>query len=176
MTQRTLLLNQWYFPHAILSWQDAVTLVYLDKADIVSSYDEEIRSPSTSMPCPAVIRLKKKVASTKRGVKFSRINVYLRDDFTCCYCSTKLGASRLTYDHVVPRAQGGRTVWENIVTSCYPCNAKKGNRTPAQAGLRLAHAPYHPASLPLAPPRIDASDLPVEWKDFCATLPSHAIA
>ena len=79
-----------------------------------------------------------------------------------------LGA--LTYDHVIPRAQGGRTEWENIVTACYGCNARKGNRTPDQAGMFPLRDPVKPASLPLVPPRIDIASVPVEWRDYCIPL------
>lgn len=170
--QQTLLLTHWYFPHKIVSWQDAVSLLYLGKADVVVEYEDEIRSPSTTIKLPAVMRLRTKIGRTKRGVKFSRINVYTRDDFTCCYCSAKLPASKLTYDHVVPRAQGGRTCWENIVTACYRCNSRKGNRTPAQAGMRLVKTPYRPNQLPLTPPPIDLNRVPAEWRDFCQMLPA----
>src|SRR6185295_1238507 len=118
MNSRTLVLTSWYFPHRIVMWEAAVTLVYLGKVDVLVSYDEEIRSPSTSIKTPAVVRLKKKTAATKRGVKFSRMNVYVRDDFACQYCGVKEVLGSLTYDHVIPRAQGGRTEWENIVTAC----------------------------------------------------------
>jgi len=82
-------------------------------------------------------------------VKFSRINVYLRDDFTCGYCGRRLPMSQLTYDHVLPRARGGRTDWENILTACTGCNAKKGARTPAESGMRPLRQPFRPTSLPL---------------------------
>ena len=165
--QQTLLLTHWYFPHKIVSWQDAVTLHFLGKADVVVEYDDEISSPSTTIKMPAVMRLKKKLSRTKRGVKFSRINVYTRDRFTCGYCNTQFPARQLTYDHVTPRARGGRTTWENIVTSCYACNSKKANRTPAEAKMRLSHQPYRPKTLPLTPPPMDMNRVPPEWRDFC---------
>jgi 5-methylcytosine-specific restriction endonuclease McrA len=176
MHTRTLVLTSWYFPHKIVSWEAAVTLVYLDKVDVVVTYDEEIRSPSTTIKTPAVVRLKKKTAAMKRGVKFSRMNVYVRDAFTCVYCKKTLAISHLTYDHVIPRAQGGRTEWENIVTACYGCNARKGNRTPDQSGMFPVRAPYKPSTLPLLPPFIDTSSAPIEWRDFCAKLPRPSLA
>lgn len=89
-----------------------------------------------------------------------------RDRFSCQYCGNRLKGSELNYDHVVPRAKGGRTVWENIVTSCYPCNSKKANRTPEEAGLQLLSAPARPRTLPLNGPVIDLSDSPVEWAPY----------
>jgi 5-methylcytosine-specific restriction endonuclease McrA len=166
MHAQTLLLTPWYAPHKVLGWQHAVTLAFLDKVDVVVCYDDEIRSPSLTIKMPAVVRLKKKIATDKRGVKFSRLNVYVRDGFTCAYCETKLPMSQLTYDHVVPRSRGGKTDWLNIVTACYPCNAKKGMKTPADAGMRLKRPPFRPPSLPLIAPLIDPDKAPAEWRDF----------
>jgi 5-methylcytosine-specific restriction endonuclease McrA len=166
MQKRTLLLNHFYFPHKIVSWQDAITLVYLQKVDVLVQYDEEIRSPSTSIRCPAVARLRGKAKHRQRTVKFSRINVYLRDGFACAYCAKKLPLHELTYDHVVPRARGGRTSWENIVTACFACNSKKADRTPDEAGLTLRTRPQRPKSLPLAAPAIDRASAPAEWREF----------
>jgi 5-methylcytosine-specific restriction endonuclease McrA len=175
MSSRTLVLTPWYFPYKIVGWQDAITLVYLKKVDVVVQYDEVIRSPSTAIRLPAVVRMKGEVKKTKRRVKFSRVNVYLRDGFECAYCASKLRLSELTYDHVVPRAQGGRTVWENILTACVPCNAKKGNRTPAQAGMRPLKKPYRPVSLPIPPPFIDVGSAPPEWRDYATMLPTVGV-
>ena len=167
---RTLLLNQWYFPIKVVSWQDAVTLLYLEKVDVVVTYDDTIRSPTTSIKTPAVVRLRMKTRTTKRGVKFSRVNVFTRDSFTCQYCGTKLAMNLLTYDHVIPRSRGGRTQWDNIVTACYGCNSKKGDRTPDEASMHPFRKPERPKSLPLTPPRIDVAKAPVEWRDFCHAL------
>lgn len=176
MHTRTLVLTPWYFPHKVIRWEDAITLCYLGKVDVVVSYDDEIRSPSTTLRMPAVVRLKRRIASTKRGVKFSRLNVYVRDDFTCAYCHRKLPMSALTYDHVLPRSRGGRTEWENIVTACVACNAKKANKTPDESGMFPKTAPYRPASLPLQPPLIDPETAPIEWRDFTAALPRAGVA
>ena len=85
MQHRTLLLTPWYFPHKVLRWQDAITMLFLDKADVLVEYDEVIRSPSRSMAMPAVIRARAAVRYWRRGVRFSRLNVYTRDAFTCQY-------------------------------------------------------------------------------------------
>jgi len=184
MSSRTLVLTPWYIPYKIVGWQDAITLVYLSKVDVIVQYDEVIRSPSTAIRLPAVLRMKGEVkttprsprrGTTKRRVKLSRVNVYLRDGFSCAYCAAKLRLSELTFDHVVPRAQGGRTVWENILTACVTCNSKKGNRTPAQAGMRPLKKPYRPVSLPLPPPFIDVVTAPPEWGDYAAMLPTVGI-
>jgi 5-methylcytosine-specific restriction endonuclease McrA len=77
-------------------------------------------------------------------VRFSRYNIYTRDNNTCQYCGQKLPARELNLDHVVPRAHGGRTTWENVVCSCIPCNLRKGGRTPESAGMRLLKKPVRP--------------------------------
>lgn len=174
---RTLLLTPWYMPHRVVSWKNAVTLLFLGKVEVVVSYAEELRSPSLTLQTPAVIRLKEgagrgklgrvSTGRTGREVRFSRGNVYLRDDFTCQYCFERLERSQLTYDHVTPRAQGGRTAWENIVTACYACNSKKGNRTPAEARMPLQKQPTRPKTLPRRPFGFDLRSVPSEWQDFC---------
>lgn len=171
MHTKTLVLTPWYFPHKVIRWEDAVTLSYLGKADVVVSYHDEIRSPSTTLRMPAVVRLRRKIARTKPGVRFSRLNVYVRDGFACAYCRLKLPMSKLTYDHVLPRSRGGRTEWENIVTACAPCNARKANKTPDESGMWPNKPPHRPNSLPLMPPLIDPDTAPAEWRDFTAALP-----
>lgn len=159
----TLVLDQGYRPHRVVSWQRAVTMLFQGKVEIVEEYDEEIRSVSIVIKMPAVVRLLRAV-SRKRAVKFSRINVATRDDFRCQYCGVKKVLRKLTYDHVVPRSRGGRTTWENIVMSCYGCNEKKRNRTPAEAGMRLRTKPVKPKSLPVVVFRIDPqATLPEQW-------------
>jgi len=168
---RTLLLSPWYFPMKILRWQDAVTMMYLDKAEVVVSYKDEIRSVRSSIKMPAVLRLKRAIRATKRAVKFSRVNVYTRDKFTCQFCNTKLPWSQLTYDHVVPRAAGGRTEWENIVTACRPCNSRKDSRSCDESGMWPTKAPARPKSLPLTPPLMPDS-MPDEWLAFVKDIPA----
>ena len=171
MNARTLVLAPWYFPHTVIGWKHAVMLYCLGKVEVVESYTSEVGSPSTSIKTPAVVRLLEKISTTKRGVKFSRINVYLRDNFTCGHCGHKLPMSQLTYDHVLPRARGGLTRWDNIVTACYVCNAKKGARTPVDSGMQPNREPFQPLSLPLHPPLIDVRSAPAEWRDDYDALP-----
>jgi 5-methylcytosine-specific restriction endonuclease McrA len=166
MTMQTLLLTPWMSPHKVISWQSAVVMSYLGKVDVLAEYDETIRSPSTSVRAPAVVRLKRPLAGQKRGVKFSRMNVFARDGFRCMYCGARGGVKELTYDHVVPRAQGGRTTWENIVASCYACNHAKRGRTPEQAGMPLLRAPSRPRSLPMAAAPLRAGDVPAAWASY----------
>src|SRR5689334_18899089 len=122
MSTRTLLLNPSMVPHKIISWQRAIVLFVLGKVEVLEEYDEVINARSFAMKTPAVVRLTRAHGYTKRVVRFSRVNVFTRDGFRCQYCGEKHAMNRLNYDHVVPRVRGGKTVWENIVTSCYDCN------------------------------------------------------
>jgi 5-methylcytosine-specific restriction endonuclease McrA len=115
---------------------------------------------------PAVLRLRRMPRSNKRGVKFSRVNVYQRDRHKCQYCTRAFPIGELSYDHVVPRSAGGRTCWENITTACRACNLRKGNKTCDEAGMWPVTAPYRPKSLPLLGPVIDPTTAPEEWLAF----------
>ena len=141
---RTLLLSQGYEPIKVISWQRAITLLTLGKVEVVEEYDANIRAVSLIIKVPAVVRLLRGFRRHAKPVKFSRVNIYARDAYKCQYCAVRCSVSELTYDHVVPRARGGRTTWENIVTCCYPCNGAKGNQTPAKAELRLRALPTQP--------------------------------
>lgn len=164
---KTLLLTPSMVPHEIVSWQVAVTLIYLGKVEVLEEYDEVLRGPSVSLRTPAVARLKRMGSGGRRRVGFSRTNVFWRDGFKCQYCGERKALHELSFDHVLPRSQGGRTAWENIATSCVPCNARKAGRTPEQAGMRLLRAPFRPRSLPPRPLSVDVASVPPEWAGYC---------
>jgi 5-methylcytosine-specific restriction endonuclease McrA len=167
MEPRTLILNAWMAPHSVATWQQAICLLVTGKIDVLEEYAAEVSSPSVTIRIPAVARLRKELGAHKRGVKFSRVNVLARDGFRCCYCGQKKSARELNYDHVVPRCKGGRTLWENIVTSCYACNARKGRRTPKEAGMRMHFQPHRPRVLPMTQPLLVAMGaVPDAWKPY----------
>ncbi len=167
MTAQTLLLTPWMMPHQIIPWQTAVTMRFLGKVEVIEEYDEEIASPSLAIKAPAVVRLIRPTGQMKRGIKFSRLNVFTRDGFRCQYCGERKTARELNYDHVVPRAQGGKTIWENIVSSCYPCNSRKRGRTPEQANMKLLKRPVKPKWLPMTPVVHHAKQIPAVWSPYC---------
>ncbi|MEM1302484.1 MAG: HNH endonuclease [Pseudomonadota bacterium] len=131
-----------YYPLSLWPWQDAIKAAWLERVDIVAEYDEYVRSPSTQIKIPSVVVLKDYVKPQKR-VAFTRFNLFLRDEFSCQYCGAK---GDLTFDHVVPRARGGVTSWENVVAACSRCNLKKGSRSLRESGLSLRKPPRQPAS------------------------------
>ncbi len=145
--EQTLLLNASYEPLRIVHWQKAITLWCQGKVEVISVYDREVHAVSFTIRLPSVIRLLRYVRIKCRldHVPFSRANIYARDDYTCQYCGEPFPIGELTFDHVVPVAQGGRKDWENIVTCCITCNRKKGGRTPEEAGMRLIRTPRRPA-------------------------------
>jgi 5-methylcytosine-specific restriction endonuclease McrA len=166
-TRATLLLNSTYEPLSVISWQKAVSLWFTDKVEIVEDYDDfSLRSMTIEIKCPAVVRLLKYVKFKNRTAKFSRINVFRRDNFTCQFCRDQPGVPNLTFDHVLPRAQGGKTTWSNIVTACLPCNSRKGNRTPASAGMALLSKPVRPSETDRFRFSFSFPKTPDAWRDY----------
>jgi 5-methylcytosine-specific restriction endonuclease McrA len=129
-----------YLPLSVWPWQEAVKAVWLDRVDIVAEYEQVARSPSMTIKIPSVVVLKDYVRPQKR-VAFTRFNLFLRDEFKCQYCGAK---GDLTFDHVVPRARGGVTSWENVVAACSKCNLRKGSRELRSSRMSLHRAPRRP--------------------------------
>jgi 5-methylcytosine-specific restriction endonuclease McrA len=156
-----LVLNRVYQPIHVTSVRRAVSLLY---QGVARALDEEFRlfdfetwaelaaaaggdaihTPTRAIRVPRVIVLVVHVHLPRHRVRFSRINVYARDESTCQYCGRRLPRVELNLDHVVPRSRGGSTSWENVVCSCVPCNLRKGGRTPDEAGMRLLRQPSRP--------------------------------
>ncbi len=131
-----------YYPLSLWPWQESVKAVFLDRVTIIAEYDAVVRSPTTVIRIPSVVVLKEYVRPQKR-VAFTRFNLFLRDEFCCQYCGAK---GDLTFDHVVPRARGGFTSWENVVAACSPCNLRKGSKSLRQAGFNLRKPPRQPSA------------------------------
>src|SRR5438552_295759 len=135
------MLLPWMAPHKVISWQRAIVLSFLGKVEVVAEYDEVIRSPSIALRAPAVVRMHRAHVPHRSTLRFCRANVFRRDGYKCQYCGEVLAGRLLTFDHVVPRARGGKTEWENIVTCCGPCNDRKRDRTPDEAAMKLLRRP-----------------------------------
>ena len=166
--EQALLLNASYEPLKVVHWQKAVTLWCQGKVEVIAVHDREIRAVSFSFKLPSVIRLLRFVKIRRRFdyVPFSRANIYARDNYTCQYCSESMQTGDLTFDHVVPVAQGGRKDWENIVTSCITCNRKKGGRTPEQARMHLVRHPRRPDKAPAIRITFGIRNAPESWRDY----------
>ena len=129
-----------YYPLSLWPWQEAIKAVFLDRVDIVAEYDQVVHSPTTEIRIPSVVVLRDFIKPQKR-VAFTRFNLFLRDEFCCQYCGAK---GDLTFDHVVPRARGGVTSWENVVAACSRCNLLKGSKSLRQAAMSLRKPPRRP--------------------------------
>ena len=130
-----------YYPLSVWPWQTAIKAVFLERVDIVDHYEREVRSASFAMKLPSVIALKHYVKPSEHPA-FTRFNLFLRDRFQCLYCGI---GKDLTFDHVIPRAQGGRTTWENVVTACSPCNLRKGGNLCKDAKMWPRQKPFQPS-------------------------------
>lgn len=147
----TLVLNSSY---AIIDaysrddYQRVIKKVAASKVEVLSVYDDKtLRSWKQAMEAPAVVRFKHYVHvpfKSSKVMQFSRRNIWLRDKCICQYCGCKLQFNEMTWDHVIPKDQGGKSTWLNIVAACLDCNGEKANRTPEQAGMRLLRKPYIP--------------------------------
>lgn len=115
-------------PLSTISWQNAIKAFYQDKVDILKTYEGKvIRSAKLEFPMPSVVMLKHYQKRPTRA-KFTRRNMYIRDNFTCQYCGEGFDSSELTIDHVVPRSKGGKTSWTNCASACKKCNTKKDSK------------------------------------------------
>lgn len=166
MPKRVLVLDAGYRPIAVVSWSKAISWIIVGKAEVLEHSEDEIRSVSKSWKLPSVIR---KIAAVFReyshDIVFSRQNLFFRDGYKCQYCGKNAPTKDLTFDHVVPRSQGGGTNWLNIVSACYKCNLKKADRTPEQANMKLLKKPYKPKWTPIFIAKLTESD-PESWRSY----------
>jgi 5-methylcytosine-specific restriction endonuclease McrA len=165
LNSAVLVLNRNYQPVHVTSVKRALSLLYLGVAKAIDAkyrlyeFEDWAALSTASHDCvhtidrpirvPRVVVLSAYEYLPRGRVRFSRLNIYARDHDTCQYCQKRLPRSELNLDHVVPRSQGGKTSWENVVCSCVPCNLRKGGRTPEQAGLKLLKVPVRPRWTPL---------------------------
>jgi len=146
MSKKTLLLNASYEVLSFIPERKAFKLLCKDKVEIISTWDDIVLfGQDNSIRHPSILRLKKLVRKNYFNSNFSRKALVKRDKSCCQYCSIKLTASEITIDHVLPRAQGGKTSFLNCVVCCHDCNNKKADRTPEEAKMVLLKKPTHPS-------------------------------
>lgn len=145
---KVLALSHTYEPLGVIPWERAITLLCSGKVNILSEYEREVRSPTCTMRVPSVVVFRHNRRAKTKTVRFSRNNIWIRDEGRCQYCGINVTSKEFTLDHVTPRTAGGTTIWTNVVACCYQCNQKKGDKSPAQAGMRLLRQPVKPATLP----------------------------
>src|SRR5437763_5210803 len=187
-----LVLNKLFMAIHVISVRRAFCLLFKDLAEVVSreagqfaTYDfatwrevsdyrahhfrqeddDWVRTISTEIQVPRVIRLLGYDRLPKQTVKFNRRNIFARDNNQCQYCGKKFPTSELSLDHVLPRSQGGTSTWENIVCACVGCNVKKGGRTPKQAHMHLIRKPEKPKRSPVLNQKLTHSKYQ-SWRTF----------
>lgn len=144
-----LVLNATYEPIHVCHVRRAIALLYSGVAVCEEEGNGIVRSPSTELRVPDVIRLKRYVKIPTRQRSFSRKHVFMRDNYICQYCEATPPLSELTVDHVHPRSKGGKYTWENVVTSCKSCNSKKADRPLYETGMSLIKQPKAPSLMHL---------------------------
>ncbi len=172
LNRQVLVLNRLWQPVNMCSARRAITLVFLGHAHVVGTDEDDeffthdvdswlahssshsegknvVRSVSSCFRVPEIIVLSLFDRLPKKQVKFTRENIYRRDSFSCQYCGFEFQPKELNLDHVVPRDKGGRSTWENVVTSCIPCNTRKANKLPREANMYPRGEPKAPSWRPL---------------------------
>lgn len=181
---KCLVLNSDYIPLTIIGWQKACVWSMKHEYDhhigveIIDFYKNDFITGANNKkyPVPAVVKTVKYLKINNYRVKFSRKNLFIRDNYTCQYCNYRYDIANLTYDHVIPKSiwnfdTGSPTTWTNIVTACIECNRKKRNRTPKQANMPLQNLPSIPNKSTKYLPIVTyltkiRSDIPDEWKAY----------
>lgn len=157
---RALLLNTDWSPLHFITAERAVVLVFKGRAEIVSPGNEPsiwteyfsspgpvLNGPPKNYPVPATIRVLNTVHKRWKAPRFRKKVLFNRDGWKCQYCLSELNWSNITIEHIVPQSKGGPTTWTNCVSACRPCNSKKKNRTPEEAGMKLHKQPTIPTAL-----------------------------
>lgn len=144
-----LVLNQNYLPMNICSTRRAVVLILRGKAEMVEDGVGMLHSVSVAFLIPGVIRLLFMAHLPRVERRLTRFEIFNRDRFTCQYCGRE--TRELTIDHIMPRSRGGGHIWTNVVSACIPCNHRKAEKTPAEAGMRPLRRPLPPPPFFLVP-------------------------
>lgn len=154
-----------------MSWQRAIILWFQEKVDVLEYHDVKVSSTSQSFSLPSVLILRKYIRPRfNNGVRASRQNIFLRDEYRCQYCYKPFAKKLLTVDHVHPISRGGQNTWENMVAACSKCNNKKANRTPREAGMKLYKKPVQP-NWPLSDENLSPRRfMPEQWRDYLVGL------
>jgi 5-methylcytosine-specific restriction endonuclease McrA len=173
LQRRVLLLNgSTWEPLAVITVPRAINLLLAGKAIVVEETGKFLRTVRDQFPVPSVIALRSYVNVPRRKAHWSRKGVLMRDNYTCIYCSSRLGAivrgkvlskSDFTVDHIVPRSRGGRDQWTNTACACYHCNHRKGDRLPHECGMRPQWEPKTPRTSYLV---VAVGSGPDAWKRY----------
>ena len=168
MTDRVLLLNSSYEAISLISQERAIVLWYSGKVTVVAERDITWRSVSIAIKVPSIVKLVNYVrglSGRRNIVKMTRKNIMIRDNYTCQYCAKHYSPDKLNIDHIIPKSQGGKSEWPNLVTACIDCNSKKDCRTPKQAKMTLRKQPVKPNFLVFTIHR-NVKNVPEDWRSY----------
>jgi len=196
LSHSVLVLNRQYMAVHVVNVRRAITLLFRDLAEVIHleagqyvNYDfvswrevselkqafEEheadadwLQAVNFAIQIPRIIRLLAYDKVPRHGLRFNRRNVFARDANRCQYCGRSFPTSELSLDHVIPRSRGGEASWQNIVCSCVDCNARKGGRTPREAGMKLIRTPVRPKHSPLLAVKLNNPKYE-SWKTFLSS-------
>lgn len=164
---RCLVLDRAFQPVTAVDWRRAVVLDITDRVQVLEYYDDVVHTARATFPIPAVILTPQWLRRAPAHIPLTRGNLLLRDEHRCQYCG-RAEARPLTVDHVLPRSRGGPTAWTNVVVACGPCNRRKGNRTPGEAGMPLPRPPSVPKALSMGRHGLWLAEPPEPWRPYLA--------
>lgn len=166
MDNKTLVLNNNYQAIQVICWEDALCLIFLNKAERVIDYEDFIvRSVSQEFKVPSVLRVKSKFKIKDRILSLNRNNIFKRDRYTCAYCGGRFSRNELTIDHIIPLSRGGdRKSWDNLISACGECNHKKSNKMLEEINMELLFKPIEPIWTPKT--GLQLYNYPKEWEDW----------
>ena len=161
--KKVLVLNQSYEPLMVIGAKRAICLLLTDRSECIQNYDDIIRAQSFTMNLPSVIRINRYVKFFRSNTILNRINILIRDDYTCQYCSKK--TNNMTIDHVIPKNKGGQDTWDNLVAACVKCNTKKSDLLLSKIEMYLLKKPKKPNYLFYFKQYI-TKDVEETWKNY----------
>jgi len=165
MTKKTLVLNASYEALSVVSWKRGFVLANFSiddapSARVEKNYEEEIEvGDDRVFYKPAIVVLRRQIPVRPRRVKLTHSAIFRRDNYTCQYCGIECTADTISVDHIIPKSQGGRNTWRNLVTACKFCNNRKGHKTLDRCEMKLARLPF----VPVWP---NDPDIPEEWEQY----------
>lgn len=150
------------YPLSLNIMKKVLKSLFKGHINVVQEYDRTITISNKQVRLPKIVMLNKYIKIDHKP-KFSRKNIYIRDNYTCQYCGQKFSPEELTFDHVIPRKNGGQTTWDNIVTCCKSCNCKKGSKSAEECGMHLLSQPHIPTIRELEKNQPIKNDLYNDW-------------
>jgi len=145
LNKKVLVLNSSYEPLMVINTKRAILLVLSKKVDILVNYSEFLKSTYSVFHIPSVLLLKRYIRFNKKQITLSRKNLLKRDNKICQYCGDN--DKNMTIDHIIPKVLGGQDTWENLVTACFKCNSKKGNKLLVDLNMKLIRSPVKPSMI-----------------------------